>query len=151
MLGLYIMGLEKTAETYLFASLTSVCLAVGYGFIGATWLVHKTSDGLQAKALRWARLSLWGVIAGVGAVSLATPLVSDRIFGKWFAFPEILWLVPLPLVSGALIAALWLMLRRMPFAGDRWDWLPFATSSAIFALAFSASPTASTPTWCRSG
>ncbi|SPJ24258.1 cytochrome d ubiquinol oxidase subunit II [Palleronia abyssalis] len=136
MLGLYVMGLEKSAETYLFATLTSVFLAVGYGFIGAAWLVHKTTDALQAKALRWARRSLWGIIAGVGAVSLATPLVDDRIFAKWFTYPEILWLIPLPLISGTLVVTLWWMLRRMPFAGDRWDWLPFATSSAIFALAY---------------
>ncbi|MFW2544813.1 cytochrome d ubiquinol oxidase subunit II [Primorskyibacter sp. 2E107] len=136
MLGLYIMGLKKTPETYLFATLTSVFLAVGYSFIGSTWLVHKTVDALQAKVLRWARRSLWAVIAGIGAVSLATPLVSDRIFGKWFTFPEILWLAPLPLVSGALIVTLWIMLRRMPFAGDRWNWLPFATSSMIFAAAY---------------
>ncbi|QFU08737.1 Cytochrome bd-I ubiquinol oxidase subunit 2 [Rhodobacteraceae bacterium THAF1] len=136
MLGLYVMGLEKSAETYLFATLTSVFLAVGYSFIGATWLVHKTTDALQAKALRWARRSLWGIIAGVGAVSLATPLADDRIFAKWFTYPEILWLIPLPLISGALVVTLWWMLRRMPFAGDRWDWLPFATSSAIFALAY---------------
>ncbi|MFZ7091300.1 cytochrome d ubiquinol oxidase subunit II [Primorskyibacter sp. 2E233] len=136
MLGLYIMGLEQTPETYLFATLTSIFLAVGYSFIGATWLVHKTTDNLQLKGLRLARHSLWAVIAGIVAVSLATPLVSDRIFGKWFTFPEILWLAPLPLISGALIAALWVMLRRMPFAGDRWNWLPFATSSAIFALAY---------------
>ena len=136
MLGLYIMGLEKTPQTYLFATVTSVFLTVGYGFIGATWLVHKTTGDLQAKALNWARGTLWGVIAGIGAVSLATPLVSDRILGKWFSFPNILWLAPLPLLSGALVVALWLMLRRMPFAGDRWNWLPFATSSGIFALAY---------------
>lgn len=136
MLGLYVMGLEQTPQTYLFAVLTAVFLAVGYGFIGATWLVHKTSEALQAKALVWARYSLWGVIAGIAAISLATPLVSDRIFAKWFTFPEILWLAPLPLVSGALIALLWRMLARMPFAGDRLSWLPFVTSSALFALAY---------------
>ena len=136
MLGLYIMGLEKAPDTYLFATITAVCLAVGYGFIGATWLIHKAEGALQAKALAWARVGLLGVIAGVGAVSLTTPLVSDRIFGKWFGFPEILLLAPLPLISAALIAALWVMLRRMPFAGDRRSWLPFATASGLFALAY---------------
>jgi cytochrome d ubiquinol oxidase subunit II len=136
MLGLYVMGLETTVETYLFATLTSVFLTVGYAFIGACWLVHKTEGGLQALSLRWARRSLWAVIAGIGAVSLATPLVSDRIFGKWFTFPEILWLAPLPVLSAALVAGLWVMLRRMPFAEDRLNWLPFATASALFALAY---------------
>ena len=136
MLGLYIMGLEKAPVTYLFATITAVCLAVGYGFIGATWLIHKAEGALQAKALAWARVGLLGVIAGVGAVSLTTPLDSDRIFGKWFGFPEILLLAPLPLISAALIAALWVMLRRMPFAGDRRSWLPFSTASGLFALAY---------------
>lgn len=136
MLGLYIMGLEKTAETYVFAMLTSVFLTLGYAFLGATWLVHKTEAALQAKALQWARSGLWGVIAGVGGVSLATPLVSDRIFGKWFGYPDILWVAPLPLVTAGLVVALWIMLRRMPLAGHRLDWLPFATASAVFALAY---------------
>lgn len=136
MLGLYIMGLVQTPATYLFAALCSVFLAVGYSFIGATWLIHKTVEGLQSKAVKWARHSLWAVIAGIGAVSLATPLVSDRIYDKWFTYPEILWLVPLPFISGVMVVTLWWMLQRMPFAGDRWNWLPFATSSAIFAAAY---------------
>lgn len=69
-------------------------------------------------------------------MSLATPLVSDRIFDKWFGVPEIFWVAPLLLVSAALVATLWVMLKRMPFAGDRFDWLSFAVSSAVFALAY---------------
>jgi cytochrome d ubiquinol oxidase subunit II len=44
---------------------------------------------LQVKSVRWAKRSLWGVILGIGAVSLATPFVSPRIFEKWFTFPEV--------------------------------------------------------------
>ena len=136
MLGLYIMGLEQTMQTYAFAAVTAIFLAVGYSFIGATWLVHKTEGALQLKAVAWSKGGIWGVILGIGAVSLATPLVSPRIFDKWFTFPEILWLAPLPIISGALVVALWAMLRRMPFAGDRMSWLPFATATALFALAY---------------
>ncbi|MGP6089821.1 cytochrome d ubiquinol oxidase subunit II [Antarctobacter jejuensis] len=136
MLGLYIMGLEKAPDTYLFAAIVAVCLTVGYAFIGATWLVHKAEGALQIRALDWARRGLWGVIAGVGAVSLATPLVSDRIFDKWVGFPESVMLAPLPLISLGLIVALWVMLRRMPFDRDRYSWLPFATASGLFALAY---------------
>jgi cytochrome d ubiquinol oxidase subunit II len=83
MLGIYIMGLEQTWTTYAFASLTAVFLAVGYSFIGSTWLIHKTEGALQLKSVQWAKESLWGVILGIGAVSLATPLVSPRLFEKW--------------------------------------------------------------------
>lgn len=136
MLGLYVMGLEQTPQTYLFAALTAIFLTVGYAFIGATWLIHKTDEGLQLKAVRWARHSLWAVIAGIGAISLATPLVSARIFEKWFTFPEVLWLLPLPLGAGALVLAVWRLLQRMPLAGDRLNWLPFAISSGLFATAY---------------
>lgn len=136
MLGLYIMGLEQTLATYAFATLTAVFLAVGYSFIGSAWLIHKTEGALQLRAVQWGRESLWGVILGIGAVSLATPLVSDRILDKWLRLPEIIYLAPLPLLSVGLIVMLWVMLRRMPFAGDRYSWLPFATATSLFALAY---------------
>lgn len=136
MLGLYIMGLEQTVVTYAFATITAVFLAVGYSFIGATWLIHKTEGALQRKAIRWSRESLWGVMLGIAAVSAATPLVSSRILDKWLSFPEILYLSPLPIVSGLLILWLWRMLRQMPFAGDRRSWQPFAVATSLFALAY---------------
>lgn len=136
MLGLYIMGLQLTPATYAFAALTAVFLTVGYSFIGSTWLIHKTEGVLQTKALAWGRQSLWGVVLGILSVSAATPFVSTRIFDKWLAFPEILYLLPLPLLSGAMIIWLWYMLRRMPFAGDQRSWLPFAVASSIFALSY---------------
>ena len=136
MLGLYVMGLEQTWATYAFATLTAVFLAVGYSFIGAAWLVHKTEAELQHKSVRWARESLWGVVLGIGAVSLATPLVSTRLFEKWLSFPQMLYLAPLPILSGLLIVWLWRMLRAMPFADDRRSWLPFAVATSLFALAY---------------
>jgi cytochrome d ubiquinol oxidase subunit II len=136
MLGMYIMGLEATPAHVAFAALTAVFLAVGYSFIGATWLIHKTEDALQLKAVTWARGGLWGVILGIGAVSLATPFVSPRIFEKWFTFPEILYLAPLPILSGGLVLWLWAMLRRMPLEGHRLSWLPFCVASTLFALAY---------------
>ncbi|AHM04846.1 Cytochrome d ubiquinol oxidase subunit II [Roseibacterium elongatum DSM 19469] len=136
MLGLYIMGLEQTLATYAFATLTAVFLAVGYSFIGSTWLIHKTDGDLQLKSVRWGRESLWGVILGIGAVSLATPLVSTRIFDKWLAAPQVFYLAPLPILSGLAIWWLWRMLRAMPFSGDRRSWLPFSVTTGLFALAY---------------
>ncbi len=136
MLGLYIMGLQQTVATYAFATITAVFLAVGYSFIGATWLVHKTEGPLQLKSVQWARDSLWGVVLGIIMVSLTTPFVSPRIFDKWFSFPEILFLMPLPVLSGVLLMTLFLVLHRMPFTADRLSWLPFTVASVLFALAY---------------
>lgn len=136
MLGLYIMGLEQSWATWGFAALTAIFLTVGYSFIGATWLILKTSDALQLKSVEWAKGGIWGLISGLGAISLASPLVSERIWDKWFSIPEIFALAPLPLMSGALVVLLWLALKRLPTADDSWAWFPFVASIALFTLAF---------------
>lgn len=137
MLGLYIMGLRWGAAEIAFATLSAVALAVAYSFIGAAWLIFKTDDVLQRKAVRWAGGGIWGVILGMGAVSVATPLVSERIFAKWFSFPEIVVLAPLPLMSGLLIGLLWMSLKRLPAPGDSFAWFPFAGATLLMVLGFS--------------
>ena len=136
MLGLYIMGLDVTLDTVLFATLTAVFLAIGYAFIGATWLILKTEGALQMKAVRYARRTLYGVIAGIAVISLTTPLVSPRIFERWFVFPDFLWLALLPTASAMLILFLWGILQRLPLRGDAYAWAPFAAAMALFVLAF---------------
>ncbi len=136
MLGLYIMGLQQTPATWVFAALTALFLTVGYSFIGATWLILKTDGDLQRKAVAWARGGIWGVVLGMGAISLASPLVSPRIWDKWLSVPEIFLLAPLPIMSGALVVLLWLALRRLPTSDDSWAWFPFVATIALFTLAF---------------
>ncbi|UWQ18728.1 cytochrome d ubiquinol oxidase subunit II [Jannaschia sp. M317] len=136
MLGLYVMGLQFTMTTVLFSVLCALALTVGYAFIGATWLILKGEDTLQRRAVRWARTCIGGLIVGIGAISLASPLVSPRIWEKWFTFPEILWLSPLPIVSLALLALLWRSLATLPQADDRGAWVPFGIALALYVLAF---------------
>ncbi len=136
MLGMYIMGLEFTAATLGFSVLTAVFLTAGYSFIGAAWLVGKTEGALQAKAVDWAQGGIWGILLGIAAISVASPLVSARIFERWFSWPEILWLAPLPLLSAGLVVAVWRALRRLPSDDDRGAWLPFVCGTGLFVLAF---------------
>jgi cytochrome d ubiquinol oxidase subunit II len=136
MLGLYIMGLKWGLAEVAFATLTAMALAAGYGFIGAAWLILKTDGELQHKAVGWARRGIWGLVLGMTSVSLATPLVSPRIFAKWFSFPEIVLLVPLPVMSSLLIALVWIALRRLPTRDDSFAWFPFAAATLLMALGF---------------
>ena len=136
MLGLYLVGFERGLANVAFGLLCGVCLAAGYAFIGACWLVMKTENHLQVKAAGWARLCLWLTALGLGAVSLATPLVSARMFEKWFAMPNILFLLPVPVVTGLLILGLDRLLARMPLSGDRYYWLPFVGAASVFTLGF---------------
>jgi cytochrome d ubiquinol oxidase subunit II len=137
MLGLYIMGLKWGLPETGFALLTAGTLTVAYSFIGAAWLILKMDGPLQMKAVGWARGGIWGVVLGMGAASLATPLVSERIFAKWFSFPEVVLLAPLPLVSALLIGLLWAALRRLPTRDDSFAWFPFAAATLLMVLGFS--------------
>ena len=136
MLGHYVTGFRVDAFGYGFAALIALGLAAGYALLGGAWLVLKTEGALQRRAARWARRSLWLTGLGIGAVSLATPLVSARIQAKWFAWPEALWLAPIPLAS------LWLFLRaERALAAATRDaprraGAPFAAAVGLFALAF---------------
>lgn len=136
MLGLYIMGLSYTWWHVAFALLTALFLTIAYSFIGATWLIAKTGGALQHKAVSWSRGGILGVIAGMAAISLATPLVSERIYEKWFGLPQLLYLSPLPALSALLIGLIWWQLRRLPMEGDRLSWLPFVATILLFALGF---------------
>ena len=86
MLGSYILGFEKSWTATGFSLLIGLCLAAGYALLGACWVLMKTTGELKSKAVRWARWALWGTGVGVAAVSIATPLVSERIFDKWSRF-----------------------------------------------------------------
>jgi cytochrome d ubiquinol oxidase subunit II len=136
MLGMYIMGLDYSWGHFGFAVLTAIFLTVGYSFIGATWVIYKTDEHLQRKAVGWAKGGIWGLVLGIGAISAATPLVSTRIFDKWFDFPQALYLAPLPILSVILVVWLWSMLQKMPREGDRGSWYPFALATLLWVLAF---------------
>jgi cytochrome bd ubiquinol oxidase subunit II len=136
MLGLYIVGFERTVSNVGFAIVTALCLAAAYAFIGACWLVAKTDEDLQKKAVRWARQTIGPSLLGMMAVSAVTPLVSERIFDKWFSLPNILLLAPLPIMTFGVFVALWLLLKNMPLTEDRWSWAPFSGAIAIFVLGF---------------
>ncbi len=73
---------------------------------------------------------------GMAAVSLATPFASPRIFDKWFVWPEMLYLSPLPILSAVLFVWLWWQTFHLPKPGDRHALLPFLTLALIFALGF---------------
>jgi cytochrome bd ubiquinol oxidase subunit II len=136
MLGSYIMGFEQSWRALAFSLLTGLGLIAAYGFLGAAWLIFKTEGELQAKAVGWARKALVGTGAGMAAISLATPLVSERIFRKWFAFPEIILLAPIPLMAGLIMFSLWIFLKRMPRADHSLDLVPFAGGLTLFLLGF---------------
>lgn len=136
MLGSYILGFEQSIGAVFFSLLAGISVAAGYCLIGSCWLIMKTEDMLQRKAVVWARISLWATTIGIALVSMATPLASNRIFDKWFALPHLYYLAPIPLLTGLCIVAMDYVLRALPREGDRGCWIPFALTVTIFVLCF---------------
>jgi len=140
MLGQLITGFQQDSAGYLFSSLIGFCLVFAYRLLGAGWLIMKTEGTLQIQAVEWAKSSLWLTAAGVFAISVATPLVSPRIFDKWFSFPNLLMLLPIPAMTVALFFVIGRSLSRLPtrFAqGNQYGaGVPFASTVGIFLLSF---------------
>jgi cytochrome d ubiquinol oxidase subunit II len=129
MLGRYITGFEPGAGAWLFALVTGASLCGGYVLLGAAWLVLRTDGELQEKARGWARWGLGWVALAVALVSLATPIASETVRGRWFDFPRTLYLMALPAATFASGVWVWVSVRKS-------DWQPFAGAVAIFALSF---------------
>jgi cytochrome d ubiquinol oxidase subunit II len=136
MLGHYITGFREDIHAYGFALLIALCLAAGYALLGATWIVMKASGDLRRRAIDWAHRSLWLTGLGIVAVSLATPMISARIYAKWFDWPTLLWLAPIPLASAVVFVLAERMLAALRRGTWHASWKPFVCSVALFVLAF---------------
>ncbi len=136
MLGRYVMGFAPGFWHEAFALAAAFGLAAAYAFVGATWLIAKTEGPLQARAVGWARITLVLTMIGMMAISITTPLVSPRIFERWFSFPNLIGLAPIPLMTGAMFLALWVFLKRMPRADHSLDLVPFLGAMVLFTLGF---------------
>jgi len=136
MLGSVLTGFASAPAYQLFDLLVGVCLAGGYALLGASWLVIKTQGELQARALRWSRGAVLLTVAGVSAISLATPYASVEVFKRWFIWPNIAYLAPLPAATAAAFAGTWAALGRLQRRESAREWLPFVLSVCVFVLAF---------------
>jgi cytochrome d ubiquinol oxidase subunit II len=140
MLGSLITGFSHDLVAMLFSAVIGVALVAAYCLLGAGWLIIKTEGELQLKAVHWARACLGFTALGVAAISVATPFVSQLIFDKWFAFPYIVLLLPIPVATIVLFAVIWRSLRRLPVRlaqGNEYGaWVPFGATVGIFILAF---------------
>lgn len=136
MLGLYVMGLDNGFMAHGFGVISAIGVAAAYALIGSGWLIMKTEGDLQKRAVTHARNALAFSAIGVGAVSVVTPMVNPEIFTRWFSFPGIIALWPIPVVTVGLGIALEFFLRKAPYPQDRLCWVPFVTTTAIFLLCF---------------
>jgi cytochrome d ubiquinol oxidase subunit II len=113
-----------------FPLFTGLALLAGYALLGATWLVMKT-EGEQAEVARgWAQWLLVAVLVSMAITSLWTPLAFDRIAVRWFSWPNLLYLSPVPLLAALAAALCWYGLAK------KREVLPFLCAVFLFLLGF---------------
>jgi cytochrome bd ubiquinol oxidase subunit II len=135
MLGRYVTGFAEGWPATAFAALIAAALPAAYMLIGACWLVMKTEGELQRKAVRWGRRVWLPVVVGIVAISLATPLASPTVRGKWFVLPELIALSVIPLATAAALFGIRMLLKRSERVTGTWCWVPFALTVGVFLIA----------------
>jgi cytochrome d ubiquinol oxidase subunit II len=113
-----------------FSLLTGVSLVIGYALLGATWLILKTEGELRDKAYRISWYLLFAMLAAIGAVSVATPLLTIKYAQRWFTWPNVVLTAPVPLAVAVVTA---LLLKSL---AERQDRRPFFLTLLLFLLSY---------------
>ncbi len=135
MLGRYISGFGEGWNYPLFAGAIALALPMAYALLGAAWLVMKTEGELQERAIGWARTAWGPMVAGMLLISMATPWISATVRERWFALPEIIALMAIPLVTGIALVTVRVLLKTQIVRGPL-CWLPFVMLIGVFVLGF---------------
>jgi cytochrome bd ubiquinol oxidase subunit II len=139
MLGAFIQGFKVDGRIFVgstfdfltpFSLVTGAALVFGYGLLGAGWLVLKTEGEIQVRARRHGRLCLVAVLTGILAVSVWTPLMNEDVARRWFSWPNILILSPVPAAVALLAFRVWRSLSGSSQSGA------FVGAIGLFALAY---------------
>jgi cytochrome bd ubiquinol oxidase subunit II len=95
-----------------FSVLCGVAVMCGYALLGATWLIWRTTGALAHACRRAAGVLAIGLFLAIVVVSLWTPMLHAPYLRRWTAWPNILFVAPVPVLVVVLGAILHLGLRR---------------------------------------
>ncbi len=139
-LGAFIQGFQTDGRVFTgsstdcftpFSIVTGFSLMLGYALLGAGWLVLKTEEPLQSWARRCGRLAFLGVCAAVLVVSIWTPFMEADIRERWFSWPNIVFLAPVPIITLLIAWAEWRSLNR---SGSNYG--PFLGALGLFLMSY---------------
>ena len=103
---------------------------VGYALLGACWLIYKAEGTVQIFAYRTARLTGTATLVLIGVVSLLTPFLNPLFHARWFHWPEMLYVSPVPVLVAVCSFGLYRGLSR------KHELLPFLSALGLFVLSF---------------
>ncbi|NQD36170.1 ubiquinol oxidase subunit II [Permianibacter sp. IMCC34836] len=121
---------DGSVRLSIFSLFSAFGLMAGYGLLGLTWLHWRGDQALRRWAAKAARRTLIGVALFLALISLWTPLLHPAIAARWFSWPLLLALAPIPLTTGWL---LWHIDRALLHGAAR---TPFLATVAVFLLGF---------------
>ena len=114
-----------------FSVLTGFALMAGYGLLGAGWLIIKTEGALREWARRMGRVCLVCVVLAILFVSVWTPMKDAAIAQRWFSWPNVALLAPVPIMTAAIAYAAW-----RAFQGRGGDKAPFLAGMGLFLMSY---------------
>ena len=138
-LGAFVQGFNYSGRQYAggvwdwltpFSLATGAGLICGYGLLGATWCVMKTTGDLEIWARRKAFVFLLATIVAMVVISLWVPFLGRDIQARWFAWPSIAFLAPVPLLTAFVAYRIYRSLEHGHHVA------PFLLSIALFLLGF---------------
>lgn len=139
MLGTILQGIRVQGRAYAggwydwitpFSLATGIALVIGYTLLGAGWLILKTEGELQERAYGFARRLVPALLAAIAVVSAWTPFLSPEFLARWLAWPAILYVAPVPLLTAFAAARLWIALNA------RHEVEPFVATLVLFVLCY---------------
>ncbi|MCS5707895.1 cytochrome d ubiquinol oxidase subunit II [Candidatus Berkiella cookevillensis] len=113
-----------------FSLMTGLAMIVGYSLLGCTWLILKTDGITQAWARKTTLYILAYFIFFMAVVSLWTPYLNFHLYERWYTWPNILYLSPIPLALGICFIA---FIRSIKNNSER---MPFFLTILMFMLNF---------------
>lgn len=138
-LGAFVQGFEVQGRAFAggpfdwlntYSAMTGVAVTFGYALLGAAWLVMKTDEITQ----QWARKCASYVLGFVGLfmaiVSISMPMMNADVKALWFSLPNFFYLLPIPLLTLALIIFIWRDLHAES------EYRPFFLSVGVFLMGY---------------
>jgi cytochrome d ubiquinol oxidase subunit II len=113
-----------------FSVATGLALLIGYGLLGSTWLVMKTTGALAEKARRLSYVAAIATLVAMAVFSLWTPFLEPLYLERWFGWPTVLFSVIVPLLCAGCFLLLIFGLKRQR------DALPFIAALGLFVLGY---------------
>lgn len=113
-----------------FSLMTGFALVIGYALLGSTWLVMKGEGEVYDKAHRFAKITGLCTLALIGLVSVWTPFLHEHFMTRWFSWPSMLYVVPVPILVLAATYGLFSGLKK----GCVYQ--PYLSAVSLFVLSY---------------